>query len=238
MLASGVILLYLRKIHFTFGRWQLVGALAYVGTQLFFIAGTKLTTAANVIFLQFTAPLYAVLLGYYFLNEKPNKMDWIAMALILPGMGLFFGDNGLTLNGTYGNVLGILSGISMAIMTVAMRKERFNTPANTILLGNFMAAIIGFPWLLQAPFDLTNGSIMLYLGTIQLGLTFLLYSFAIQRVNAVETILLTSLEPILNPFWVFLILGEVPGPWSILGGTMVLLAVLGRAIASSRTVAE
>lgn len=229
ILAATVMLLYLRRPHFTLSRWQIVGAVAYVGTQLFFIASTQLTTAANAIFLQFMAPVYVALLGGWLLGEKPKKLDWIAMGLIFVGMGFFFGDK-LSLDGIIGNVLAVLAGVSMAIMAIALRKERNSSPGSLLLLGNFVAVIVGFPWFIQASFSLPNVSIILYLGIVQIGLTFVVYSIAVQYVEALESMLILSLEPILNPIWVFLVVGETPGQWASLGGLIVMVAVLGRAV--------
>lgn len=229
ILAASVMLLYLRRPHFTFSRWQLIGALAYVGTQLFFIASTQMTTAANAIFLQFMAPVYIALLGGWLLGEQPKKLDWIAMGLIFMGMGFFFGDK-LSLEGMIGNVLGVLAGVSMAIMAISLRKERNTSPGSLLLLGNCVAIIVGFPWLIQESFSVPNVSIILYLGIFQIGLTFVVYSIAVQYVEALESMLILSLEPILNPIWVFLVVGETPGQWASLGGIIVMVAVLGRAI--------
>lgn len=234
LLAAAVMFIYLRRPQFAFSRWQLIGAFAYVGTQLFFIAGTQLTTAANAIFLQFTAPVYVALLGSWLLGERPRRLDWIAMGLIFVGMGFFFGDE-LNLDGTTGNILGVLAGVSMAVMTIALRKEKDSSPGSLLLLGNIISAIVGFPWLIQESFTFPNVSIILYLGIIQIGLTFIFYSIAIQHVEALETILIVSLEPILNPLWVFLVVGETPGPWATLGGFIVMIAILGRAILGIKT---
>ena len=92
-LAAVVMLLYLGRPQFTFSRWQIIGAIAFVCTQLFFIAATQLTTAANAIFLQFTAPIYVAMLAAWFLGERPKWIDWVAMVLIFVGMGFFFGDD-------------------------------------------------------------------------------------------------------------------------------------------------
>ncbi len=228
ILAALVMLVYLRRPQFTFSRWQIVGALAYVGTQLFFIAGTQLTTAANAIFLQFTAPVYVALLGGWLLGERPRRIDWIAMVLIFIGMGFFFGDD-LSMEGTYGNFLSVLAGISMAVMTIALREQRDESPGSMLLLGNIMAVVIGFPWLIQESFTLPNVSIILYLGIVQIGLTFVAFSIAVRHVEALESILILSLEPILNPIWVFLVIGEAAGRWASLGGIIVMVAILGRA---------
>ena len=237
MLATVVFLIYLRQFNFRWTRLQIAGALAYVSAQLFFIMATKLTTAANAIFLQYTSPLYVGLFGYWLLREQPRRADWGAMLVIFAGMVLFFGD-ALSLEGVYGNLLGILSGLAMAGMILCMRGQKAGTPANTILMGNLLSILIGLPFLLQETFSPASVSIILYLGIFQIGLSFVLYSIAIKHVQALESTLILTIEPILNPLWVFLVLGEVPGRLAIAGGALVVGAAMVRATISARTVED
>jgi drug/metabolite transporter (DMT)-like permease len=217
-------------------RLQVVGAFGYVGAQLFFIMATKLTTAANAIFLQYTLPIYIVLFGYWFLNERPQRADWISLAVIFTGLFLFFGDD-LNFNGFSGNILAIVSGMSMAVLMLCMRKQKDGTPANTILLGNIIGVVIGLPFLLQESYSPSNLGIISYLGIFQIGLSFVLYSIAIKQVQALESTLILTLEPILNPLWVFLVIGETPGKLALIGGMFVIGAVTARAIVSARATA-
>lgn len=234
LIASVVFLAYLRRVPRRVTRWQVVGALAYIGAQLFFITATKLTTAANAIFLQYTAPVYVVGLAYWLLGERPHRADGWAMAAIFVGLLLFFGD-GLSLAGAAGNALAILSGIALALMTVAMRAQKEGAPAETILLGNLLAAAVALPAALGEDWSLTNVGLLLYLGLFQIGLSFILYAHAIRRVPALKATLLLTLEPILNPVWVYLVLGEAPGPLAVLGAAIVVTAILARALVGARS---
>ncbi|MFZ1238860.1 MAG: EamA family transporter [Anaerolineae bacterium] len=223
-----------RDVHVTrFTRWQVVGALSYVGTQLMFITATKLTTAANAIFLQYTAPIYVLLLGWWLLKERPRRGDWIAMAVIFSGLLLFLGDD-LTLQGLHGNVLAILSGVLLAVTTLVTRGEKRGTPAATFLLGCLIGAVIGLPALLQATFSPLNLGMIVFLGAVQMGLPLILYSAAIRHVRALEASLILTLEPVLNPLWVFLVIGEAPGQLALAGAALVVLALTGRAWVSAR----
>ncbi len=195
---------------------------------------TKLTTAANAIFLQYTLPVYIVLFGYWFLNERPQRADWISLVVIFTGLFLFFGDD-LNFEGVTGNILAIASGMSMAVLMLCMRKQKDGTPANTILLGNIIGAVIGLPFVFQESFSLPNLGIIAYLGIFQIGLSFVLYSIAIKQVQALESSLILTLEPILNPLWVFLVIGETPGKLALIGGMFVIGAVTVRALVSART---
>jgi len=237
LVAAVVFLVYLRRPEFSWSGVQVAGAIAYTSSQLFFILGTKLTVAANVVFLTFTSPIYIILFGYWFLNERPYRADWAAMAAIFTGMFLFFGDD-FSLDGMRGNLCGVLSGVALAAMIICLRRQKMGVPANTILLGNFLGAIIGLPFLLQESFTISSVGTILFLGIFQIGISFILYSIAIKHVHALESNLIVTLEPVLNPIWVFLVLGEIPGKLAFMGGILVLGAVIARAIVSSHTVPE
>ncbi|MEI7844454.1 MAG: DMT family transporter [Chloroflexota bacterium] len=234
LVAMFVMWAYLRKPIFRVTWLQLLGSVCYVLTQLTFVWATKLTTAANAIFLQYASPIYVVVLGYIFLREKPHKADWIAMGVIFSGLFLFFGDK-LTFNGFYGNLLAIISGMTFSVVMLIMRGQRDNSPANIIFIGNIIGFFVGLPFLFRETINLPNLGIILYLGTFQIGLSFVLYSIAIKHVRTLESNLILTLEPILNPIWVFLILHEEPGPLALVGSLLVIFAVTYRAIVSART---
>lgn len=232
-----VYLAYQRQLTYRWTRLQVVGAVAYVSTQLLFIMATKLTTAADAIFLQYAAPLYVVLLGYWFLGERPQRADLLTMPVIFLGMLLFFGQ-ALSFEGMLGNILAVLSGVTMAVMIVCLRAQKGGVPANTIMLGNIIGFLVGLPFLLQETFAASDVAIIVYLGLFQLGIPFLMYTAAVRQLQALETALIVSLEPILNPIWVFLVLDEVPGQLALLGGALVVGAVAVRAFISARATEE
>ena len=231
--SSIVFLVYLRRIPTKWTRWKLLASAAYILTQFLFIWSTKLTTAANAIFLQYTAPVYVILLALWFLHERPTRVDWSSMLIIFIGMILFFGDK-LSTNGLYGNILAVLSGVTSAFMTVSLRAQKDGVPAESILIGNLFTAIVGIPFILKETWTVTNWLILLYLGTIQIGLSFLLFTNAIKHVPALEANLISTLEPVLNPIWVFLFLGEEPGKFALIGGLIVLAGVALNAISGAR----
>jgi drug/metabolite transporter (DMT)-like permease len=238
IIAAAVIWIYVRRPHFTWSFTQVGAAVTYVAANTCFIAATQLTTAANAIFLQYTAPLWVAIFGTWYLHERPKPADWYAMAAIFAGMLLFFGDN-LSLNGYVGNLLAILGGISFAWMILFMRKQKDGSPVESALLGNILAFLIGLPflfgpWADMPAFSAQDWVILIFLGIFQLGIPFILYSRAIQYLAAVEAVLILTLEPILNPIWVFLGVGETPGRFALLGAAIVLAAVTIRAVISSR----
>ncbi len=147
LLTAIVVALYIRRPHFTWSLPQIGGAVMQAATFVLFVMATQMTSAANAILLQYTAPLWVALFGIWYLHERPRRIDYITMAMIAFGMLLFFGDK-LTGSGMVGNILAIISGITMAWMTLFLRKQKDGSPMETILLGNILAAVIGLPFLL------------------------------------------------------------------------------------------
>jgi drug/metabolite transporter (DMT)-like permease len=234
LFSSVALLLYLRRFPIRWTRWKITAAVCHILTAFLFISSTKLTTAANAIFLQYTAPLYIIPLGYWLLREKPSRTDWISMLVIFCGMFMFFGDK-LTLNGLHGNILAALSGLTMALMTVALRAQKDGTPLESIVIAQVFTVIVGFPLLLQQSWTLTNALIIVYLGVFQIALAFVFFTSAIKHIPAIEATLISTLEPILNPLWVLLFIGEKPGLFALIGGLIVLSGVAINAVSSARS---
>lgn len=223
-----------RPLRFHFSRPQIVGAIAYAGCTVTFCMATKLTTAANAILLQYTAPVWVALFGAWFLHERATRADWITIAIVTAGMALFFAD-GLELANLLGNTLAIVSGVCFAIMAIALRQQKDGSPVESIILGNLLAFGIGLPWILRAPaLPPVGWAALAVLGTVQLGVSYWLFSRAIKHVTALESLIIPVIEPILNPLWVLIVLHEKPAPLALVGGTIVLAAVTLRAIASVR----
>ncbi len=224
-----------RALRFTWSPLQLGAAVAYAGCTVLFVTATKLTTAANAILLQYTAPVWVALFGAWLLGERTTRADWGAIAAVFVGMGLFFSDD-LQFSGVLGNALAVLSGVAFAAMTLLMRKQKNSSAIESIILGNALAFGIGLPFMLTAPHLPTPGGwlALVLLGVVQLGISYQLYARAIRHVTALEAVLLPVIEPILNPIWVLLAFGERPSPRALLGGGVVLVAVTLRAAVGLR----
>lgn len=234
LIAAAVILIAIRKPELTWSLPQLGGAVCYAGTVILYVIANKLTTAANAVLLMYTAPIYVIIFGPWFLKEKASRQDWLAVGAVMVGIVVFFMDK-LSPEGFLGNMLAVLSGVSFAWMTLFLRKQKRGSPVESVFLGNLLAAVIGLPFFLREELPEINGILMLIaLGTFQLGFSYVLYTKAIQKVRAFEAVLITMLEPVLNPVWVFLLLGEVPGNWALAGGTIVMATVVLHGLAASR----
>lgn len=234
LIAALFLLATSRGLRFRPSRDVLLGAVAYAACTITFCAATTLTSAANAILLQYTAPVWVALLGAWFLRERATRADWLTILVALAGMALFFKDS-LTLGHLDGDALAVLSGVCFAAMTIALRKQKDGSPVESIILGNLLAFLVGLPWILDAPALPPSGwAALLALGIVQLGMSYWLYARAIKHVTALEAVLIPVIEPILNPIWVLVFVGEKPTPWALLGGAVVLTAVTLRAIASVR----
>lgn len=234
-LIAGLFLIALnRGVRFHWSRWQVLAGMAYAGTSLTFVMATKATTAANAILLQYTAPVWIALLGSWLLGERTTRSDWITIVVVLAGMGVFVYE-GVRFSSLSGNLIAVFSGFLFAVMILLMRKQKDGSPVESVILGNLLAFLIGFPALIKAPALSANGWLALVLlGTVQLGLSYWFYSQAIKHVTALEAVLIPIIEPLLNPLWVLFMTGERPSVIALIGGAIVLGSVTVRAIVSLR----
>ena len=211
-------------------------ALSYAGCIVTFVAATRLTTAANAIFLQYTGPAYVLLLSPLILKEAFRRIDGVCVALSLAGMSLFFVGK-VEAGQALGNGLGIVSGVFFALTVVLLRRDSRkggDTALPSTALGNLIAAAATLPFALQALPEMTSprgAAVLLYLGVVQLGVAYLLFIRGVRKVPAAEASLISMLEPVLNPVWVLLGLGERPGPWALVGGAIVIASVVVRTLA-------
>ncbi len=228
-IAAVVIFAWMRRPKFSWSRNQLLAAAAYVGTVTFFVVATDLTTAANAIFLQYTAPAYVAVLGGWMLGERTRPHDWACVAFAVAGVALLCRD-GLAANSLPGIAAGLASGFSMALMVIFLRREKDGSPVAALLLGNIATAVIGLPFGVGKMPDAGEWGVLIVLGVLQLGVPYILYGLAIRHVTAIEAILIPTLEPVLNPLWVYIFLHEKPGSWTVAGAVLVLGAVMARGL--------
>jgi drug/metabolite transporter (DMT)-like permease len=230
MIGAFLMRAFFRNMKFTGSFHQVMGAMAYAGTVILYVVANKMTTAANAILLQYTAPIYVALFSPWFLGERSQRSDWVTIAVALGGMTLFFLDD-LTVTAYWGNCAALASGFCFGWLTLFLRKQRGGSNIESLFLGNLLAAAIGIPFMFSGPSpDAAGWAGLLLLGVFQLGIPYVLYSLAIRDVTAVTAILVPMIEPVLNPIWVLLAIGERPGPMSILGGAIVLVSVTLRTL--------
>ena len=227
-IAGLVMLLYLKKPVEHLGKTKLLGACTYASLLLFFVTANKLTTSANAILLQFTAPVWVVLFSKFFLKEKIKKHDLSVIIFVTLGMILFFiGD--LRCGTIVGNFIAILSGISMAGVIIFLKLlDDDSSPVEMTFIGNIITFIIGLPFFFQSFPNLNSILGLLILGIFQLGISYIFFTLAVKHVSPIEAILIPVIEPLLNPVWVFLFTGESPGIYAIIGGVIVIISILRR----------
>lgn len=229
LIAAVMILIVNKRPRLPRSGYQVAAIFSYVGLVVLLILSTKLTTAANAILLQYTAPIYSAVLGYFVLKEPVSRRDVTTIVLVLIGLAIFLYD-GLADGRMAGNLIALLSGVCYGAMNVFMRRCDKDAPADNIFWGNLLAFLLMLPFMGQPEITAVNIGIILFMGIFQLGLAYILYAAAIPYVPALEATIITVLEPILNPVWVMLLYGERPGVLTIIGGVIVLLAISGRDI--------
>ncbi|BEP28774.1 DMT family transporter [Helicovermis profundi] len=212
---------------------KFLGGCVYAATVILFVLGNKLTTSANVILLQYTAPIWVALFSGYFLKEKVKKGDWISIFFVMSGMVLFFvGD--INTGQMIGNFVSVLSGFALAGVVILLKLQKEGSAVEMTFVGNIITLIVSIPFILWSmPSTISIIGIIL-LGIFQLGLSYILYSEAIFNVTAVEAILIPVIEPLLNPIWVFLFNGEKPSLMAIIGGMIVVSSVVIRNIIANK----
>jgi drug/metabolite transporter, DME family len=216
----------------TRARWTapvlLVGA-SQAATMLLFVSSTKLTTAANAIFLQSTAPLYVLLLAPVLLREPVSRTDLYFLAAFLGGLAIIFvGDASPTAtapNPAIGNWLGVASGVAWASTVMGYRWAARDPSVfgAALLAGNVIVALVAIPlgWPITA--TASDWAIVAFLGVFQISLSYAFLAIAMREVPALEASLLMLLEPVLNPVWTWLVHGERVGTASLVGGAIVLV---------------
>ncbi|MFN2530270.1 MAG: DMT family transporter [Pyrinomonadaceae bacterium] len=228
--ATIAVALFTRHEGFGLNRLTAVASVLYAILLLLFVLATKETTAANAIFLQYTAPVYLLILEPIIYKEKFRNRDLLIVAVCIAGMTLFFVGH-LRPQDVTGNLLALGSGLCFALYFLLLRhsKARAVNRASSVIYGSALLVIFTTPAGLAALPRLTTHDALssLYLGVIQIGLAYTLFTVAMARgVRSLDAGIVGYIEPVLNPVWVFLVLGERPTGWAFLGGTVIITAVL------------
>lgn len=220
-------------------------ALAYALTMILFVNANKLTTAANAIFLQSTAPLYLLLLGPWLLSERIGRRDVGFMLVLAAGLALFFvgvePTTSTATNPLLGNALGAVAGVCWAFTVVGLRwLGRAGTVGeaatfSAVLYGNLFAFAMALPFAFPvADWNPRDALVIAYLGIFQIAIAYLFLMAGLRRVPALEASLLLLLEPVLSAVWAWLVHDEVPSTWARAGGAVILLATAAKTLLDSR----
>jgi drug/metabolite transporter, DME family len=236
-------LLWLTPVgRFDIDRRALLAGTAYAATMILFVLGNKLTTAANTIFLQSTAPLYIILLGPWLLGEPVRRSDLTLVGVMALGLGLFFVGEPPSFASApepmRGNLFAALAGVSWALTVMGVRWISRN-PSRSIgamlITGNALACLLCLPFAIPVGgASATDWMIVGYLGVVQIAFAYVLVSAGLRHLTALEGMLLLLLEPVLNPVWAGLIQGERPSVSALAGGAIILGATIGNGLRTAR----
>ena len=239
LLAAITIAIVTRREGFGINRVSAVASILYAALLLLFVLATKLTTAANAIFLQYTAPVYVLILEPIFYKEKFRVRDLITVTACVGGMSLFFVGK-LRPEDVSGNLLALGSGVCFALFFLLLRhaKAREVNRAASAIYGNLIVVLICAPAFftaMQRGIGASDFARIGYLGVVQIGFAYLLFTLAMRRgVRSLDASIIGYVEPVLNPVWVFLFLGERPSGWAIIGGAIIVASVVAHMLMTAK----
>ncbi|MDR0684166.1 MAG: DMT family transporter [Spirochaetaceae bacterium] len=204
-----------------------VSGVAYSATMTSFVVANKLTTSANVILLQYSAPVWAAILGIALLKERQRAENWIGMALVLAGLVIIF-HGSLASASLLGDLIALASGITFALNSVCMRMQKDADPAYSLVLSNVITSFFALPFLFSGGPGLSLPALgaITFMGTVQIGFASILFAYGIKRVSAFAALIIACVEPVLNPVWVFVVTGEKPALNALIGGSVIIFAVV------------
>jgi len=240
LLAAITIAIFTRREGFGINRISAITSILYAALLIMFVLATKLTTAANAIFLQYTAPVYVLILEPLFYKEKFRARDFVTVAACIAGMSLFFVGK-LRPQDVSGNLFALASGVCFALFFLLLRhaKARKVNRASSAIYGNLIVVALCAPAFfgaVQRGISAADFGCITYLGVVQIGFAYLLFTLAMARgVRSLDAGIIGYIEPVLNPVWVFLFIGERPAGWAIIGGVIIIASVIVHMLLETRT---
>lgn len=225
LFAFVMMLLYIKKIHhkIIINKVVILGAICNLFMNLTFVIATKLTTAANAIVLQFTAPIFLIIYIYIIWKKKPDKNAVIACIFIFVGILCFFFDK-ISFGGQLGNLLAIISGSLYAFIFI-LKKIKNADFESSILISQLASFIIFIPWYFkETDYTSTNFLLIIVLGVVQMGAAYICLAYGLDRVTPLTAALASTIEPVLNPIWVAIFYGEIISPIAMLGAAVVIIS--------------
>lgn len=214
-----------------------LGAFVFVICSFLYVVANRMTTAANAIFLQYTNPVWIIILGPFILKEKNTLIDYLTIIGVFAGMLLFFanelksGTQNIDSVSMTGNIMAIISGFFMAFYTMLMRKQKNGSSVYSSMLSQLMGAIIFLPFLFTEKLPSTGSIVFITLtGLINGSMAVFFYPLGLKYIPALSASLISVIEPLTNPLWVFIFAGEKPSFLSIIGGILILTFVAIRTV--------
>jgi drug/metabolite transporter (DMT)-like permease len=243
-IAAVAVLVMLPASRRGFGKLSLLVGAGYAATMICFVLGNKMTTAANTIFLQSTAPIYLVLIGPLVLKEPIRRRELVFMGVLFAGLALFFvgheAPRATAPHPFQGNMVALASGVFWAITVAGLRYMgrdggHQGSAAAAVVAGNVIACLAALPFAWPvARVSAGDLAVVTFLGVIQIGLAYVLLTYGLAHVGALAASLLLLAEPVLNPLWAWLAHGERPSAWSTAGGLVIVAATVGKSVYDAR----
>lgn len=234
LLAAATLAYLTRREGFRLNLVTAATAVLYAALLLLFVIATKLTSAANAIFLQYTAPLYILILEPWFYKQKFRASDLIVVGVCLGGMVLFFVGK-LRPEDVSGNLAALASGLCFALFVLLLRHPRARevNRASSAIYGNLLLSLVCFPAFIAGAHKMTgvNFGAVVFLGVFQIGIAYALFTLGMARgVRSLDAGIISYIEPVLNPVWVYIFLRERPSGWAVAGGAIIISAVIAHTI--------
>jgi len=227
LLAAAVFAVYRRSIKVKLTKGNIMAALFLSATTMLFVFANQLTTAAAAVMLQFTAPIFILLIQFIFYKKKPRPSEALAVLVTVAGMVLFFADD-LDAGHMLGNILAIISGLTFACVFVC--NQRSDTqPEQSVMLGFLINAVLWTPFAFfdtNITAEIVPWIFIVIMGVVQVGMAYVFFTIGIKRTPALLACLIVALEPVLNPIWVAMFTPERPGRYAIWGGVIIVITVV------------
>jgi drug/metabolite transporter (DMT)-like permease len=200
----------------------LVSILAYTAAISAFVSANKITTAANAIALQYTAPMFVFVIVHFLFGEKITSTSWLSLGLGMLGIAVI-GAGSAGQPDAAGVIIALLSGLLFSIYMVSLRFLKEFHPGTLTFLNNLVCCLILLPLVgSELSLSLKEGWIVAVMGVVQLGVPYWLFSKGLEQVSIQEASLIVLIEPVLNPIWVALIVGELPSSATLVGGICIV----------------
>ena len=228
LLAAIVYAIFRKSLKVSLTRGNILAAIFISATTVLFVFANQMTTAAAAVMLQFTSPIFVLLIQFILYKQKPKLSEALAVTITILGMLLFFADR-LEPGQMLGNILALISGVTFALVFVCNRRPDTD-PEQSVMLGFLINAAVFTPFAFFDPNITTQivpWAFILLMGIVQVGLAYVFFTIGIKRTPALLASLIVALEPVLSPIWVAIFHTERPGGYAITGGVVIILTVVG-----------
>lgn len=230
LIAAITFALIFRKRTLIFNKLSIINSVIYAIVLITFVIATKTTTAANAIFLQATAPIYVLIFEPLFNKSRYERINIITVGVCILGMILFFVGK-LDPGHLEGNLVALISGVTFAALFLGMKNNDQQYQQSSIFWGNILVALICIPFLSSLEgISFSDAWMVSFLGIFQIALAYAFFASGLKRIYAVEASIISMIEPVLNPVWVFIGYGETPSLTAIIGGLIILAAIVVRSL--------